>query len=128
MLQKAELYHANRLKPMSNPLTQAYSEDSQNRETSSRSLLSAGSERFHQGMHWNGAPAYSVVGMVGKGAFAIVYKLATRSKGEIFACKELDKHKFIKNGILSHKVNNELEIMKKLDHVSCSGYDCNDFY
>ena len=69
-------------------------------------------------MHWNGGDKYNVVGYIGKGAFAMVYKLATVDNGKVFAVKELDKRKFMKNGILDHKVHNELKIIRKLQHVS----------
>jgi hypothetical protein len=70
------------------------------------------------GMHWTGAPTYNVTGQIGKGAFATVYKLATKQHGAIFAAKELDKRRFMKNGILDQKVDNEMKIMKDLTHVS----------
>lgn len=69
-------------------------------------------------MHWNGGEKYNVAGYIGKGAFAMVYKLATIDSGKVFAVKELEKRKFMKNGILDHKVNNELKIIRKLRHVS----------
>ncbi|KAL2841910.1 kinase-like domain-containing protein [Aspergillus pseudoustus] len=68
------------------------------------------------GMHWSGGPTYNVTGQIGKGAFAVVYKLATKQHGQVFACKELDKRRFMKNGILDQKVNNEIMIMKDLKH------------
>lgn len=70
------------------------------------------------GMHWSGGPTYNVTGQIGKGAFAVVYKLATKQHGTVFAAKELDKRRFIKNGVLDQKVDNELKIMKDLKHVS----------
>ena len=70
------------------------------------------------GMHWNGGSTYNVTGQIGKGAFATVYKLATKQHGEIYAAKELDKRRFMKNGILDQKVDNEMKIMKDLKHVS----------
>jgi hypothetical protein len=70
------------------------------------------------GMHWSGAPDYNVTGQIGKGAFATVYKLATKRHGAVFAAKELDKQRFMKNGILDQKVDNEMKIMRDLHHVS----------
>lgn len=84
----------------------------------SAALIASGSSQYHFGMHWNGGDTYNVVGYIGKGAFAMVYKLATKRDGEVFAVKQLEKRKFIKNGILDHKVNNELRIIKHLRHVS----------
>lgn len=70
------------------------------------------------GMHWSGGPTYNVTGQIGKGAFAVVYKLATKQHGAVYAAKELDKRRFMKNGILDQKVDNELKIIKDLKHVS----------
>lgn len=70
------------------------------------------------GMHWNGGSTYNVAGQIGKGAFATVYKLATKRDGMVFAAKELDKRRFMKNGILDMKIDNEMRIMKGLRHVS----------
>ncbi|EFR02308.1 CAMK protein kinase [Nannizzia gypsea CBS 118893] len=68
------------------------------------------------GMHWNGGAKYNVTGQIGKGAFATVYKLATKNDGALFACKELDKRRLMKNNALDHKVDSEMRIMKDLDH------------
>ncbi|KAJ5894916.1 hypothetical protein N7495_006607 [Penicillium taxi] len=68
------------------------------------------------GMHWTGGSTYNVTGQIGKGAFATVYKLATKQHGAIFAAKELDKRRFMKNGILDQKVDNEMKIMRDLHH------------
>lgn len=70
------------------------------------------------GMHWNGGSKYNVTGQIGKGAFATVYKLATKDDGQLYACKELDKRRLMKNNILDHKVDGEMRIMKGLEHVS----------
>ena len=80
--------------------------------------LAAGTEQYSHGMHWPGGEKYNVVGYIGKGAFALVYKLATKSDGELFAAKQLEKRRFMKDGILDQKINNELLIMKDLRHVS----------
>lgn len=73
------------------------------------------------GMHWTGGAMYNVTGQIGKGAFATVYKIATKQHGAIYAAKELDKRRFMKNGILDQKVDNEMKIMRDLTHVS-DGY------
>lgn len=70
------------------------------------------------GMHWGGGLVYNVTGQIGKGAFATVYKVATKQHGTVFAAKELDKRRFMKNGILDQKVDNEMTIMRDLKHVS----------
>jgi len=68
------------------------------------------------GMHWNGGDMYNVVGHLGKGAFATVYRLATKADGQLYAAKELEKRRFMKNGILDRKLDNELQIMRDIDH------------
>ena len=75
------------------------------------------------GMHWNGGSTYNVVGHLGKGAFATVYKLATKRDGKVFAAKELDKRRFMKNGILDLKVENEMKIMASLRHPNIVQYE-----
>ncbi|CAL5867181.1 uncharacterized protein PFLUO_LOCUS1393 [Penicillium psychrofluorescens] len=74
------------------------------------------------GMHWSGGSMYNVTGQIGKGAFATVYKLATKQHGTIFAAKELDKRRFMKNGILDQKVDNEMKIMRDLRHPNIVKY------
>lgn len=43
--------------------------------------------------------------------------MITKFTGKPFAAKELDKRKFIKNGVLDQKVENEMNIMQKIKHV-----------
>lgn len=74
------------------------------------------------GMHWTGGSVYNVTGQIGKGAFATVYKLATKQDGIVYAAKELDKRRFMKNGILDQKVDNEMKIMKDLRHPNIVQY------
>lgn len=81
--------------------------------------LAAGSETYNHGMAWNGGEEYNVVGYIGKGAFATVFKLATKRDGELFAVKQIDKRRFIKNNVLDQKISNEMLIMRDLCHVSC---------
>lgn len=69
-------------------------------------------------MVWKGDDKYNVVEYIGKGAFANVYKIATKHDGEAFAAKELEKRRFVKDGVLDQKLHNELLIMKGLCHVS----------
>ncbi|KAF2146467.1 uncharacterized protein K452DRAFT_65976 [Aplosporella prunicola CBS 121167] len=71
---------------------------------------------YTHGMHWNGKPDYNVVDQLGKGAFATVYKLATAMDGRLLAAKELEKKRFIKNGKMDQKLDNEMKIMKDLSH------------
>lgn len=72
---------------------------------------------YNHGSSWNGGEKYNVVAHIGKGAFANVYKLATKQDGEVFATKEIEKRKFMKDGSLSHKAHNEILVMKQLNHV-----------
>ncbi|PWY89113.1 kinase-like protein [Aspergillus heteromorphus CBS 117.55] len=74
------------------------------------------------GMHWTGGSTYNVTGQIGKGAFATVYKLATKQHGAVYAAKELDKRRFMKHGILDKKVDNEMKIMRDLKHPNIVQY------
>lgn len=74
------------------------------------------------GMHWSGGDKYNVVGLVGKGAFATVYQLATKSEGQLFAAKELEKRRFMKNGVLDRKLDNEMQIMASISHPNIVQY------
>lgn len=68
---------------------------------------------------WTGSGKYNRIGMIGKGAFAVVYKVTSKYDGKPYAAKELEKRRFIKNGVLDQKVENEMKIMRKVHHVSC---------
>jgi serine/threonine protein kinase len=74
------------------------------------------------GMRWNGGDQYNVVGQLGKGAFATVYKLATKMEGKHYAAKELDKRRFIRNGRLDQRLDNEMQIMKTIRHQNVVQY------
>lgn len=67
---------------------------------------------------WNGSNKYNRMGQVGKGAFATVYKVTSKFDGKPYAAKELEKRRFMKNGVLDQKVENEMNIMQKIQHVS----------
>lgn len=69
-------------------------------------------------VEWHGSSQYNRVERIGKGAFATVYRVTHKYTGRPFAAKELDKRKFMKNGVLDQKVENELNIMKRIKHVS----------
>jgi serine/threonine protein kinase len=56
------------------------------------------------------------LGQIGKGAFATVYQLATKMEGKLLAAKELEKRRFMKNGQLDKKIDNEMKIMEDLKH------------
>lgn len=68
------------------------------------------------GNHWNGGEKYNFTGILGKGAFATVYRLQHKYDGRIIAAKEIDSRKFVKNGELDVKFDNELRIMRVLKH------------
>ncbi|KAJ4522526.1 Protein kinase protein rad53 [Exophiala dermatitidis] len=80
------------------------------------------------GNHWNGGSLYNFTGMLGKGAFATVYRVQTKKEGDLYAAKELDKRRFIKNGVLDMKFDSELNIMKHLKHPNIVNYvDCQTY-
>lgn len=80
------------------------------------------------GNHWNGGSLYNFTGLLGKGAFATVYRIQTKKEGNIYAAKELDKRRFIKNGVLDMRFDSELNIMKTLKHPNIVNYvDCQTY-
>jgi len=72
--------------------------------------------RSDYGMAWSGGHKYKCTGVLGKGAFATVYLIATRLNGELFAAKELEKRRFMRNGVLDKKLDSELQIMQRIHH------------
>ncbi|ETI25948.1 hypothetical protein G647_02725 [Cladophialophora carrionii CBS 160.54] len=80
------------------------------------------------GNHWNGGSLYNFTGLLGRGAFATVYRIQTKKEGDLYAAKELDKRRFIKNGVLDLKFDSELNIMKNLKHPNIVNYiDCHNY-
>jgi hypothetical protein len=77
-----------------------------------------GGGKYNYGMEWSGGDRFNVVGYIGRGAFANVYKLATKRDGDLYAAKQIEKRHFIKNNTLDNKIHNEMHIMRKLCHVS----------
>ncbi|KAF2463014.1 Pkinase-domain-containing protein [Lindgomyces ingoldianus] len=67
-------------------------------------------------MKWDGGSKYNIIGLLGKGAFATVHQLATKMEGKLLAAKELEKRRFMKNGLLDKKIDNEMKIMQGLRH------------
>jgi hypothetical protein len=67
---------------------------------------------------WKGSGKYNRTGTIGKGAFAVVYKVTSKYDGLPYAAKEIEKRRFIKNGVLDQKVENEMKIMQRVQHVS----------
>ena len=96
-----------------NPLNREPSEGSPN-----ASMLAAATGEYNHGAQWNGGEKYNIVGLLGKGAFAMVYRISTVEDGELFAAKEIEKRRFIKDGQLGSKVTHERSIMERLRHVS----------
>lgn len=47
-----------------------------------------------------------------------MYQVTHKFDGRPYAAKELDKRKFMKNGVLDQKVENEMNIMKRVKHAS----------
>ena len=47
-----------------------------------------------------------------------MHKIATKFDGTPYAAKELEKRRYMKNGILDQKVDMEMQIMSKISHVS----------
>ena len=80
------------------------------------SILAAATGDYNHGFGWNGGDKYNVVSYIGKGAFAMVYKLSATKDGEVYACKQIEKRRFIKDGALNNKVHNEILVMKDLEH------------
>ncbi|KAL9056569.1 MAG: hypothetical protein Q9162_002852 [Coniocarpon cinnabarinum] len=73
-------------------------------------------------MHWDGGSKYNCIGMLGKGAFATVYQIATTYGGDYYAAKELDKKRFMKNNQLDTRLENEMNIMQELRHENIVQY------
>lgn len=73
---------------------------------------------------WRGGTKYNKIGCIGKGAFAVVYKITDKYSGVPYAAKELEKRRFMKNGILDQKVDNEMKIMRQIQHVSDNRDTC----
>ena len=83
-------------------------------------MLAAATGGNVHGMHWSGGPKYNIVGYIGSGAFANVYKLSSKRDGMVYAAKQLDKKRFARGGNLPEKIYNELNVIKGLRHVSVS--------
>ncbi|KAK7426394.1 Protein kinase protein rad53 [Neonectria magnoliae] len=71
---------------------------------------------------WTGSGKYNRTGTIGKGAFAVVHKVTSKYSGLPYAAKELEKRRFIKNGVLDQKVENEMKIMQRVEHPNVVRY------
>lgn len=94
-------------RPEATPTTEVHRSPSKRRES-----------QYSVRREWTGSGKYNRVGMIGKGAFAVVHKVTSKYDGNPYAAKELEKRKFIKNGVLDQKVENEMKIMQRVQHVS----------
>ncbi|KAK3334705.1 Pkinase-domain-containing protein [Neurospora tetraspora] len=65
---------------------------------------------------WKGSDKYNFVDKIGQGAFATVYMITDKMNGRPYAAKELEKRRFMKNGVLDQKVENEMKIMQRVSH------------
>ncbi|PHH75056.1 hypothetical protein CDD82_4618 [Ophiocordyceps australis] len=74
---------------------------------------------------WTGSGHYNKIGKIGQGAFAVVYKVTSKFDGKPYAAKELDKRRFVKNGVLDIKVENEMKIMRRVSHPHIVRYTDN---
>ncbi|PVH99485.1 Pkinase-domain-containing protein [Periconia macrospinosa] len=81
-----------------------------------RALQKLQQQPYRATMRWDGGNLYNIIGELGKGAFATVYQLATKMDGRVLAAKELEKRRFMKNGHLDQKIENEMKIMESLRH------------
>jgi serine/threonine protein kinase len=71
--------------------------------------------------HWTGDDRYDLLGQIDRGAFGTVYQLSSKSDGQMFAAKELEKRRFISNERFN-PVDNELQIMKAISHPNIVQY------
>ncbi|POS87076.1 hypothetical protein EPUL_000420, partial [Erysiphe pulchra] len=71
---------------------------------------------------WKGGPKYNKVSRIGKGAFATVYLITSKYDGVPYAAKELEKRRFMKNGVLDQKIDDEMKIMQKIKHPNIVEY------
>ncbi|KAH7256856.1 hypothetical protein BKA59DRAFT_468666 [Fusarium tricinctum] len=73
-------------------------------------------KRREANREWTGSGKYNRIGSIGKGAFAVVHRVTSKYDGLPYAAKEIEKRRFIKNGVLDQKVENEMKIMKRVEH------------
>ncbi|KYK59978.1 Serine/threonine-protein kinase domain protein [Drechmeria coniospora] len=71
---------------------------------------------------WTGSGKYNRIRTLGKGAFAVVYKVTSKYDGRPYAAKEIEKRRFIKNGVVDQKVENEMKIMRRVQHPNIVRY------
>ncbi|KAM4055073.1 kinase [Hirsutella rhossiliensis] len=71
---------------------------------------------------WTGSGTYNRIKKVGQGAFAVVYRVTSKYDGKPYAAKEIEKRRFMKNGVLDQKVENEMKIMRRVQHPNIVRY------
>ncbi|KAI9764643.1 MAG: hypothetical protein M1840_008140 [Geoglossum simile] len=92
--------------------------------TTPHATRAAALSAFHQPTPfgpWNGGEKYNILGEIGKGSFATVYKIATKSNGDVFAAKQLSKNGLAK-GATPGRVENEIDIIKEMNHPNIVRY------
>ncbi|KAG5981544.1 hypothetical protein E4U55_002848 [Claviceps digitariae] len=87
------------------------------RSPARKELLQSG-----MGTEWRGSGKYNRISFIGKGAFAVVHKVTAKFDGRPYAAKEIEKRRFIKNGVLDQKVENEMKIMQRVQHPNIVRY------
>ncbi|KAH0538869.1 hypothetical protein FGG08_004586 [Glutinoglossum americanum] len=70
---------------------------------------------------WNGGEKYNILCEIGKGSFATVYKIATKSSGDVFAAKQVSRNGLAK-GATPGRVENEIDIIKEMTHPNIVRY------
>ncbi|KLU87446.1 serine/threonine protein kinase, partial [Magnaporthiopsis poae ATCC 64411] len=101
---------------------QAPNQPQQRKTSSENGTTQIGIAEERLSREWNGSEQYNRIGQIGKGAFATVYKVTSKYDGKPYAAKELDKRRFIKNGVLDQKVENEMKIMRRVTHPNIVRY------
>lgn len=104
------------------PAAQAQLRRTDSNETTRVVTRSPSKRRETTHREWSGSGKYNRTGMIGKGAFAVVHKVTSKYDGLPYAAKELEKRRFIKNGVLDQKVENEMKIMQRVSHPNIVRY------
>ncbi|KAL6408743.1 serine/threonine protein kinase [Ilyonectria robusta] len=76
----------------------------------------------HSSKEWTGSGKYDVTALISRGAFASIHRVTSKEDGVAYAAKEIDKRRFIKNGVMDKQVEDELMIMQKVHHPNIVKY------
>ncbi|KAF5023292.1 hypothetical protein F66182_4600 [Fusarium sp. NRRL 66182] len=87
-----------------------------------QSISRTSQKRRDANREWTGSGKYNRTGSIGKGAFAVVHRVTSKYDGLPYAAKEIEKRRFIKNGVLDQKVENEMKIMQRVQHPNIVRY------